>query len=175
MADKASATPTKASSSDQAQPYAAQETNTIALTAITPTATHTTLLPSATLPPPLNPLNPLNATQDKTLAPSDIEDTNTTTEPIPAPAPHIQKLQSQISSLQSQILTTQATLGSTLADLHAQDSHADPDKIVQEHIRLLHQYNEIKDVGQGLMGLIADARGVRLGDVMEEFGVCAED
>jgi Swi5 len=47
--------------------------------------------------------------------------------------------------------------------------------IVKRHITLLHQYNEIKDAGLGLMGLIADARGVRLGTVLEEFGVGGKD
>lgn len=46
---------------------------------------------------------------------------------------------------------------------------------VRRHIRLLHVYNEIKDVGQGLMGLIAEARGVRQVDVETEFGVGAGD
>jgi DNA repair protein Swi5/Sae3 len=36
---------------------------------------------------------------------------------------------------------------------------------------LLHEYNEIKDAAQGLMGLIADARGVRQVEVEKEFGV----
>lgn len=47
--------------------------------------------------------------------------------------------------------------------------------IVKRHIKLLHAYNEIRDVGQGLMGLIADARGVRLKEVMEEMGVGEKD
>jgi DNA repair protein Swi5/Sae3 len=47
----------------------------------------------------------------------------------------------------------------------------EPSAIVQRHIRLLHQYNEIKDIGQGLMGLIAEARGVRYADVQKEYGV----
>lgn len=48
-------------------------------------------------------------------------------------------------------------------------------KTVQKHIRLLHAYNEIRDIGQGLLGLIADARGVRQIDVQKEFGVADED
>ncbi|RMZ73237.1 dna repair swi5 sae3 [Pyrenophora seminiperda CCB06] len=48
-------------------------------------------------------------------------------------------------------------------------------KIVKEHIKLLHEYNELKDVGQGLMGLIADQRGVRIVEVQEEFGIDAND
>lgn len=48
-------------------------------------------------------------------------------------------------------------------------------KIVQKHIKLLHEYNEMKDVGQGLMGLIADARGVRIAEIQEEFGIGEKD
>lgn len=51
----------------------------------------------------------------------------------------------------------------------------DPTTTVRHHIRLLHEYNEIKDIGQGLMGLIADARGMRQVEVQEEFGVSSED
>ncbi|USP75773.1 hypothetical protein yc1106_03047 [Curvularia clavata] len=48
-------------------------------------------------------------------------------------------------------------------------------KVVKQHIKLLHEYNELKDVGQGLMGLIADQRGTRIVEVQEEFGVDAKD
>ena len=47
--------------------------------------------------------------------------------------------------------------------------------IIAQHIKLLHTYNEIKDIGQGLMGLIADARGVRIVEVQEEFGIGTKD
>ena len=43
--------------------------------------------------------------------------------------------------------------------------------VIKEHITLLHKYNEIKDIAQGLMGLIAESRGVRVKVVMEEFGM----
>ena len=43
--------------------------------------------------------------------------------------------------------------------------------VIKNHIALLHKYNEIKDIGQGLMGLIADKRDCRVVSVMEEFGV----
>ncbi|TGO68857.1 hypothetical protein BOTNAR_0019g00460 [Botryotinia narcissicola] len=46
---------------------------------------------------------------------------------------------------------------------------------VKRHIRLLHNYNDIKDVGQGLLGMIADNRGVRVGELYEEFGVGIAD
>ncbi|QSZ30895.1 hypothetical protein DSL72_000453 [Monilinia vaccinii-corymbosi] len=46
---------------------------------------------------------------------------------------------------------------------------------VKRHIKLLHDYNDIKDVGQGLLGMIADNRGVRVGELYEEFGVNIAD
>ncbi|KAF2452300.1 DNA repair protein, partial [Lineolata rhizophorae] len=47
--------------------------------------------------------------------------------------------------------------------------------VVQRHIDLLHSYNEVRDVGQGLIGLIAESRGVRIKDVQDEFGVSSND
>ncbi|KAF2731205.1 hypothetical protein EJ04DRAFT_514716 [Polyplosphaeria fusca] len=55
------------------------------------------------------------------------------------------------------------------------DVMAAANKIVKKHIKLLHEYNEIKDVGQGLMGLIADQRGVRIVEVQDEFGIDSKD
>ena len=46
---------------------------------------------------------------------------------------------------------------------------------VKRHIKLLHDYNDIRDVGQGLVGMIADNRGVRIGELYEEFGVGLKD
>jgi hypothetical protein len=60
-------------------------------------------------------------------------------------------------------------------DLTAADIMTAANKIVKEHIKLLHEYNELKDVGQGLMGLIADQRGARIVEVQEEFGIDAQD
>lgn len=48
---------------------------------------------------------------------------------------------------------------------------------VKTHIKLLHEYNEIRDVGQGMIGMIADNRGVRIAELYEsgEFGVGVRD
>jgi DNA repair protein Swi5/Sae3 len=40
---------------------------------------------------------------------------------------------------------------------------------------LLHDYNEIRDIGQGLMEIVADNRGVRVREVYKEFGVAGAD
>ena len=42
---------------------------------------------------------------------------------------------------------------------------------MQRHIKLLQDYNAVKDVAMGMMGLIAERKGLRVGDVMEELGV----
>ncbi|KAI2788261.1 DNA repair protein SWI5 [Penicillium oxalicum] len=79
-------------------------------------------------------------------------------------------LRRSISDLQAQ----QAELEAEIAQLRPSLKN-DPSETVKRHIRLLHEYNEIKDIAQGLMGLIADARGVRHVDVQKEFGVHEED
>ncbi|KAK5656840.1 hypothetical protein OQA88_4388 [Cercophora sp. LCS_1] len=52
-----------------------------------------------------------------------------------------------------------------------------PEAIVQSRIRLLKRYNDVKDVGQQLIGLVAENRGVPVGKVYEEgeFGVTGDD
>ena len=140
------------------------------------TAAHLTALHSGTAQFPGNTLSPPPAAG--------------TNEPAPVPAPRTLKLQSQISTLQTQISTTQRTLDETLAKLQhhlpttADTPQASPDEtaaqaqaqaIVKRHIKLLQSYNDIRDVGQGLMGLIADSRGIRLREVMEEMGVGEKD
>ncbi|KAL1969024.1 hypothetical protein VTN77DRAFT_858 [Rasamsonia byssochlamydoides] len=84
----------------------------------------------------------------------------------------ISSLRTSIAKLESQIAATETQLAETRAKLKSPN---DATKTVQKHIRLLHSYNEIRDIGQGLLGLIADARGVRHVDVQREFGVGVED
>ncbi|ERF70061.1 hypothetical protein EPUS_00248 [Endocarpon pusillum Z07020] len=86
----------------------------------------------------------------------------------------ISTLQSQTSTLQTQLSSTYAQLAAKTTPAPESDPAAKAEAILKRHIRLLHEYNEIRDVGMGLMGLIADARGVRLGEVMDGFGVGAD-
>lgn len=46
---------------------------------------------------------------------------------------------------------------------------------IKSQIRQLQQYNDIKDIGTQLMGLIAEKRGCRIAEVQEEFGISADD
>ncbi|KAJ5150470.1 uncharacterized protein N7500_010659 [Penicillium coprophilum] len=61
------------------------------------------------------------------------------------------------------------------ASLTNVDSSGNPDDTCKRYTQLLHEYNDIKDVGQGLMGLLAEARGMRQVEVEKEFGVSEED
>ncbi|OBT78747.1 hypothetical protein VF21_02618 [Pseudogymnoascus sp. 05NY08] len=64
-----------------------------------------------------------------------------------------------------------------LADARGTLKNPDAAATVKAHIKRLHAYNEIRDVGQGLIGLIAEQRGVRIGECYDggEFGVGAKD
>ena len=44
-----------------------------------------------------------------------------------------------------------------------------------ERIRLLGRYNEVKDVAQGLIGLVADMRACRVLDVMRDLEIEDDD
>ncbi|KAL8796048.1 MAG: hypothetical protein Q9195_001624 [Heterodermia aff. obscurata] len=88
-----------------------------------------------------------------------------------AEAKRVANLKARIATLESQIEETRLKKKETAEKLNNPDAQA----TVSKHIKLLHQYNEIRDIGQGLMGLIADQRGVRIVDVYEEFGVAQGD
>ncbi|KOC07665.1 DNA repair protein [Aspergillus flavus AF70] len=79
-------------------------------------------------------------------------------------------LHTSVAVLEAEVVRMEAQLAETKVRLKN-----DPSATVQRHIRLLHEYNKIKDIGQGLMGLIADARGVRQIEVQKEYGVGDRD
>ena len=142
--------------------------------------------------PPPAPQQPSSNDSEPT-KPSETNNT-TTSEPDPPPNPRLTALHSKKLTLQQTLstlkaerahLATQAKLpaglplptttpatGSALSDDELLASALKSSSVViKNHIALLHKYNEIKDIGQGLMGLIADKRDCRIVSVMEEFGV----
>ncbi|MCJ1486549.1 hypothetical protein MMC06_006726 [Schaereria dolodes] len=70
-------------------------------------------------------------------------------------------LQSKITLLESQISDTTAKK----AEIAAKLKSSTPTTTVTTHIHLLHNYNAIRDIGTGLLGLIAENRGVRVRDL----------
>ncbi|TKW48764.1 hypothetical protein CTA1_3408 [Colletotrichum tanaceti] len=53
----------------------------------------------------------------------------------------------------------------------------DASAVVARHVKLLREYNEMKDAAQQLMGMVAEKRGVTVGSLYEtgEFGVGPKD
>ena len=93
-------------------------------------------------------------------------------------------LEAALASLQAQrsalVAATKLPSGLAMPDTWTEDEKtksalASSNGVIKEHIALLHKYNEIKDIGQGLMGLIADKRGVRVATVMEDYGMDERD
>ncbi|KAE9378775.1 Swi5-domain-containing protein [Stipitochalara longipes BDJ] len=82
----------------------------------------------------------------------------------------IASIQNRISALEIEIASKRTKLEEVTKDLKQPAAET-----VKRHIRLLHEYNDIRDVGQGLVGMIADNRGVRIGELYEEFGVGLKD
>lgn len=82
------------------------------------------------------------------------------------------------------MLPRHANATATSSSASAEAASAVPEKdavlhaakaVTQERIRRLNQYNEMRDIGQGLMGIIAESRGVRIKEVQEEFDISAKD
>lgn len=70
---------------------------------------------------------------------------------------------------QSEILTPGSDDQTTLRAV------ASAKHVVKDHIALLHRYNEIKDIGQGLMGLLAEESGALMATVMKDYDMDEED
>ncbi|EME43146.1 hypothetical protein DOTSEDRAFT_132200 [Dothistroma septosporum NZE10] len=93
-------------------------------------------------------------------------------------------LEAKLADLQSQrqALIAEAKLPSGLEmpedwsdEQRSKQAMVDANATIKEHIALLHTYNEIKDIGMGLMGLLAEKRQARVATVMEEFGMGEKD
>lgn len=103
--------------------------------------------------------------------------------PLPFPRLSINPYQTNLltSTLQSSIQARNAKLTTEIAQKRSKIEEITGElkkpakETVKRHIKLLHDYNDIKDVGQGLVGMIADNRGVRVGGLYGEFGVGIAD
>ncbi|KAF2226124.1 Swi5-domain-containing protein [Elsinoe ampelina] len=58
-----------------------------------------------------------------------------------------------------------------VTDEQVREALAQARKARVDHVKLLGRYNDIKDVAQGLIGMIAEQRSCRVKEVMEELGI----
>ena len=56
-----------------------------------------------------------------------------------------------------------------------QQSLVKAQRVLDQHIKLLSQYNALKDAGMTMIGAIAEREGKRVVDVMSERGVDVDD
>lgn len=87
----------------------------------------------------------------------------------------LDELSSQRTALVRDALSESSSASDTLPNDSVQQAVASAQSKIKRHIKLLQQYNEIKDIGQGLMGLIAEQRDVRVVDVMADFDMVEKD
>ncbi|WWC65560.1 uncharacterized protein I303_108178 [Kwoniella dejecticola CBS 10117] len=62
-----------------------------------------------------------------------------------------------------------------LQELKGQLGDNDANQVVQNHIKLLHEYNEIKDATQALIGKYGQITGRTVGDIHVEMGLPLTD
>ncbi|BGP23681.1 DNA repair protein, Swi5 family protein [Rhodotorula toruloides] len=60
-------------------------------------------------------------------------------------------------------------------DLEEALGSADPDKIVKDHIELLHLYNDRKDAVQVIVGKLATLEQVPVNEIFRRLGIEADD
>ncbi|XP_032396218.1 DNA repair protein SWI5 homolog [Etheostoma spectabile] len=63
-------------------------------------------------------------------------------------------------------------LGTEIAQLEAEGCRVEE---LEHHIDMLHEYNDIKDIGQSLLGRIAAVRGTTTRDLYSHFGLELDD
>lgn len=88
----------------------------------------------------------------------------------------IKDLESTLATLQSQRKDAEAKLKYIPANLSQPSRNSsDPAAAVQRHIRLLHDYNEIRDVALNFVGKIAEKQRCRAIDVLKEYDMDETD
>ncbi|BFZ20586.1 hypothetical protein BsWGS_23625 [Bradybaena similaris] len=79
------------------------------------------------------------------------------------------------TELKSQVAAMKKILEETDTEIHKLESAGYSEGELQSHIEKLHEYNEIKDVGQMVLGRIAVIEGVQSKDLYEKYGLKLSD
>ncbi|XP_005104966.1 DNA repair protein SWI5 homolog isoform X2 [Aplysia californica] len=82
---------------------------------------------------------------------------------------------SSASEAKQQIEHLKKKLQETKEDITELESRGLRESELQTHIEKLHEYNEIKDIGQMLLGRIAVLEGVQTKDLYEKYGLNLND
>ncbi|EJU04156.1 hypothetical protein DACRYDRAFT_105225 [Dacryopinax primogenitus] len=62
-----------------------------------------------------------------------------------------------------------------IAELENELGGKDPDAAIKEHIALLHQYNELKDATQIMIGKMATMKDTTVRKLHEDYGLTSDD
>ncbi|OLL22239.1 Mating-type switching protein swi5 [Neolecta irregularis DAH-3] len=90
----------------------------------------------------------------------------------------IRSLETTVAELEIELSALVSRLECIVMSLKLQltaTSSPDAKTTVDNHINLLHQYNEIRDIGMMLLSQVADNERIRQADVMERFGMTKDD
>ncbi|KAL8638519.1 MAG: hypothetical protein Q9228_004332 [Teloschistes exilis] len=80
-------------------------------------------------------------------------------------------LQAKIATLETRIDETRLKLDHATAKL----KHPDPNQTVDHHIKLLRQYNDVRDIATGLMGIMAEHRQLPMKRIYQDLGLDEKD
>ena len=87
----------------------------------------------------------------------------------------IKDLEATLVTLQEQRKETEGKLKYHLSVSWLMRNTTNPEEAVRRHIKLLHEYNEIRDVALNFAGKLAEGEQRRTIDVLEEYGMTAKD
>ncbi|KAF2666312.1 hypothetical protein BT63DRAFT_458670 [Microthyrium microscopicum] len=100
-------------------------------------------------------------------------DSQPTEHPTPSTAPTYTSSAAHFHHLYQHSSTTTTQHGLTRTEEEATLRGAK--QIHKNHIAKLHAYNAVRDIGQGLIGMVAENRKARVKDCEEEFGIGKDD
>ncbi|XP_073498449.1 DNA repair protein SWI5 homolog [Phyllobates terribilis] len=93
----------------------------------------------------------------------------------PVQSPSVGKSPATYGDLQREMSDLQHKEGSLDEEIRKLEAEGFCIEELDQHISLLHEYNELKDTGQMLLGRLAAVRGVTTKDLYAEFGLDLDD
>ncbi|KIW38730.1 uncharacterized protein PV06_09679 [Exophiala oligosperma] len=84
---------------------------------------------------------------------------------------------SSSSATTTSSFSSSTSVSTTSTSLSSQQRAASQyvDRVFSDHISLLKEYNQIKDVAMGMLSILAEKQGRRLAEVMDDHGLTEDD